>query len=169
MSFVKKYRKFIFMILSLVLVIAFFMPWISMNPDFKMFKTSDAKYSAYSMVRGIDAAVPTVTLLGKLYDFKMLSKLIYLGYSLWLIPILGIIAILLSGLQLKAGNAIQMIQYVFTLLIVMAILITVNFNADMRMLFGSMFRFGVGFYLSVLASLLGPILTIALKVNSKER
>lgn len=163
MIFIKKYKQTWLMALSAVIIVAFFMSWFSMNPDFKMFAASKTSYSAFNVVRGIGAAAPTVVLLGKAYNFKYTAMLIYLGYALWLIPLLGIASMVLSGMRKKYASLIHVIHFAFSLFIVLIILILVNMGGDMRQLFSSMFRFGLGYYLTLLASALGLGLIIAEK------
>ncbi|MGX8796877.1 hypothetical protein ACR6HW_12460 [Fusibacter sp. JL298sf-3] len=155
MANLKKFRQTILMATSLLIVIAFFLSWLSVNPDFDMFAASRDSYSGFHLVRGIQLAAPTVDLLGKTYNFELAAKLIYVGYLLWLVPILGVIAIVLSGLGNKKAKWFHLGQYAIMLLIVLVFAVAVNYNQDMRTLFKSMFRFGFGFYMSLLMSVLG--------------
>ena len=150
-----KHKQTILMSMSLILVVGFFLPWLTMDPNFNMFATSKASFSGMSLVTGINFAVQMINAFGTAYNFPASANVIYLGYLLLLIPLLGIVAIILSGLRHKLAFRIHVVQYAFALFVFIAMIIVSNINADMRELVGNVTNTGFGFYVSILASILG--------------
>ncbi len=150
-----KYKQTINMVLSLLLVVAFFIPWFSLNPDFKMFAVSETKLSGLQIVQGIHFAAPTVSLLGEAYGFPLISKFIYLGYLIILLPIVGIAGIVMSGMRHPKAVLLHKIHFIGTLGLLAFFMILANFNKDMRELFFSVMILGFGFYVSVLIAIVG--------------
>lgn len=159
-----KYKQTINMILSLLLVVSFFIPWFSLNPDFKMFAVSEAKLSGFQIVKGIHFAAPTVSLLGEAYGFPLVSKLIYLGYLIILLPIIGVASIVMSGMRHAKAIMMHKIHYISTLSLLTFFMVLANFNKDMRELFFSVMILGFGFFASVIISIIG----IALNAIKRE-
>lgn len=146
------------MVLSLLLIIAFFIPWFSLNPDFKMFAVSDAKLSGLQMVKGIHFAAPTISLLGEAYGFPLLSKLVYLGYLIILLPLIGVAGIVMSGMRHIKAVTLHKIHFIATLGLLTFFMLLANFNKDMRELFFQVMILGFGFYISVLIATAGIVL-----------
>ncbi len=153
-----KYKQTINMVLSLLLVLTFFIPWFSLNPDFKMFAVSETKLSGLKIVQGIHFAAPTVSLLGEAYGFPLISKFIYLGYLIILLPIIGVVGIVLSGMRHPKAVLIHKIHFIATLGLLMFFMILANLNKDMRELFFQVMILGFGFFASVLIAILGIVL-----------
>ncbi len=155
-----KYKQTILMSSSLVLVVGFFLPWLTIDPNFNMFATSKASFSGMSLVMGINFAVQMINAFGTAYNFPASANVIYLGYLLMLIPLLGIIAIVLSGLRHKNAVKVHLGQYAFSLFIFVAMAILSNINADMRELVGNVTNTGFGFYLSAIAAVTGIVVSV---------
>lgn len=150
-----KYGQTITMGISLILIIAFFIPWFSINPDFQMFASSDMKISGFSILKGIHFAAPTVSLLGEAYGFPLASKLIYLGYIIVLFPIVGIAAIVMSGLRKPKAELVHMIHYCATAVFLTLFFILILINKDVRELFFAVMKVGFGSILSLLLAIVG--------------
>ncbi|MBF4692997.1 hypothetical protein [Fusibacter ferrireducens] len=155
-----QHKQTIRMSMSLILIIGFFLPWFTMDPNFSMFATSKAGFSGMSLVMGINFAVQMINAFGTAYNFPASANVIYLGYLLLLIPLLGVIAIILSGLRHKWGYRLHLIQYAFALFVFIAIIIVTNINAEMRELVGNVTNTGFGFYLCLIVSLAGIVYSI---------
>ncbi len=153
-----KYKQTINMVLSLLLIVAFFIPWFSINPDFKMFAVSETKLSGLQIVQGIHFAAPTVSLLGEAYGFPLISKLIYLGYLIILLPMIGTAGIVMSGMRHPKAALIHKIHFIATLSLLTFFMILANFNKDMRALFFSVMILGFGFFASMLIATFGIVL-----------
>jgi len=153
-----KYKQTINMVLSLLLVVAFFIPWFSLNPDFKMFAVSDTKLSGFQIVKGIHFAAPTVSLLGEAYGFPLISKFVYLGYLIILLPIIGVAGIVMSGMRHVKAVLLHKIHFIATLGLLTFFMILANINKDMRSLFFSVMILGFGFFVSVLIAIVGIVL-----------
>lgn len=171
MDFIKKYKQTLLMAISAFIIIAFFLPWFSMNPDFKMFQKSDAVYSPFNILKGFSQALPTVNLMVQTYlsdstKLKIASKLLYLVYTLWLVPLTGIAAIIMSGMRSKKAATAHLVQFIITLFFAFVILIVINISGDMRQLFNSMFNYGYGYFISVLLSAAG--LFVVIQSKSKQ-
>lgn len=154
-----KYKQTVLMSISLVLVIGFFLPWLTMDPNFSMFASSKASFSGMSLVMGINFAVQMINAFGTAYNFPASANVIYLGYLLLLIPLLGIGAIVLSGLRKKSAGKVHLTQFIFSLLVFIAMAIVSNINADMRELVGNVTNTGFGFYLSAIAAFVGIVVS----------
>ena len=145
------------MALSLIIAVAFFMPWLRVNPDFDMFAASRSSYSAFALVRGIHFAAPLVGSIGALYGFSLASKLIYLGYTLLLIPLAGLCAIAMSGMRHPKAAWAHLFQFGFTAFVILIVAILFNLNGDMRALFSSLWRVGIGIPVSIISALAGLV------------
>lgn len=154
-----KYKQTVLMSISLVLVIGFFLPWLTMDPNFSMFASSKASFSGMSLVMGINFAVQMINAFGTAYNFPASANVIYLGYLLLLIPLLGIGAIVLSGLRKKSAGKVHLTQFIFSLFVFIAMAIVSNINADMRELVGNVTNTGFGFYLSAIAAFVGIVVS----------
>lgn len=162
-----KYRQTVLMALSLGIIILFFMPWVVMQEGFDMFAESEnSGYSGFELVRGIQYAAPLVSSFGNAYGFPLASKLIYLGYVLWLIPILGILAIVLSGLRNRAAYRIHRIQFIGVVVLGVLAVVGVSINADIRELYTSVLSTSLFFWLMLTFGLLGIL--VSLKQEKKR-
>lgn len=150
-----KYRQTILMALSLIIVVCFFIPWFTMNNDFDMFATSDSGFSGFTLVKGIHYAAPMVSAFGTAYGFPFAANAIYLGYTLILIPILGIVAIIMSGLRKPSSKWVHFAQYVLMLVVILLLTIVVNLNDDMRQLYSSVLKLSIGLPIALIASFTG--------------
>lgn len=162
-----KNKQTIWMGLSLLIVLAFFLPWVKVNPDFDMFAASRNSYSAFTLVRGIHFAAPLVDSIGDLYGFPLASKLIYLGYTLLLIPLVGIGAICLSGIRHPKASWAHLFQFAFTTVVIMSLAILFNLNSDMRTLFFSLWRLGIGMPISIIAAIAGFVVYLLDRTEAK--
>jgi hypothetical protein len=156
-----KNKQLILMILSLSLIVIFFLPWISIQKGFDMFAESGGGYSGFSLVSGIHFAAPMVSSFGSAYGFPFASKLIYLGYILWLIPLLGVAAILMSGMRVKHAGGMHVAQFVLTLVLVLLAVVGVNFNEDIRTLYQSILSTTFIFWIMVVVSIAGIAVSVA--------
>ncbi len=154
---ITKYKQTIFMGISLVLVIGFFLPWVTMDPNFNMFATSKASFSGLSLVMGINFAVQMINAFGSSYDFPASANIVYLGYLLLLIPILGVVGIILSGIRSRKAAMVHLIQYAFSLLVFILMIVASNISADMRELVDNVTNTGFGFYVCFIAALAGVV------------
>lgn len=150
-----KYKQTILMALSLVILVSFFIPWFTINNEFDMFATSDSGFSGFTLVKGIHYAAPMVSAFGSAYGFPFAAKAIYLGYALVLIPILGIVAIVMSGMRKPLSKWIHFIQYVLMLVTILLLIVVVNLNSDMRQLYSSVLNLSIGLPVALMASLAG--------------
>jgi len=153
-----KYKQTVLMSISLVLVIGFFLPWLTMDPNFSMFASSKASFSGMSLVMGINFAVQMINAFGTAYNFPASANVIYLGYLLLLIPLLGITAIVLSGLRKKIAGKVHLSQFIFSLFVFIVMALVSNINADMRELVGNVTNTGFGFYFSAIAATVGIVI-----------
>lgn len=150
-----KNKQLILMILSLMLIIIFFLPWFAIKEEFDMFAESNGGYSGFTLVRGIHFAAPMVSAFGSAYGFPYASKLIYLGYVLWLIPLLGVGAILMSGFRIKHAERMHVGQFVLTLVLILLVIVGVNINADIRTLYQSILSTTIAFWVMFAVSVAG--------------
>ncbi len=154
-----KHKQTIRMLLSLLLVIAFFLPWFGMNPDMTVFAASNSQYSGFQLLMAFSSVADNIFTLVSTFVSKNMAFLIYLVYVLFLIPLLGILAIVLSGLRKKHAGAVHLTQYIFTGLILTVFFIGLHINPDIKTLFESFFRIGYGFWISLLAAASGIVIS----------
>lgn len=150
-----KYRQTILMALSLIIVISFFIPWFTINNEFDMFAMTDSAYSGFSLVQGIHYAAPMVRAFGSAYGFPFAANAIYLGYALVFIPILGIVAMVMSGMRKPTSKWVHFAQFILMLVVILLLVVVVNLNKDMRQLYSSVLRLSIGLPIAFVASLVG--------------
>ncbi|MBE0449514.1 MAG: hypothetical protein IBX70_01590 [Clostridia bacterium] len=150
-----KYRQTILMALSLIIVISFFIPWFTINSEFDMFASSESGFSGFTLIRGIHYAAPMVRAFGNAYGFPFAASAIYLGYLLVLIPILGIAAMIMSGMRKPSSKWVHLAQFVLMFVVIILLIVAVNLNRDMRQLYSSVLRLSFGLPIALLASLAG--------------
>ena len=155
-----KYKQTILMGISLLLVILFFLPWITNNPDLETFAYSEIQMSGFKLFTGYHELMPTVSQLLMSLDLKMFSNLLYFGYLLILFPVLGIVALILSGIRHRHAQIVHTIHYTFSLLLLLPVFLGIVFLADLRTMFFSIFGFSIGFYLSIITAALGCVMII---------
>lgn len=155
-----KYKQTVLMAISLMLVILFFLPWITNNPDLETFAYSEIQMSGFKLFTGYHELMPTVSQLLVSLDLKMISTLLYLGYLLILFPILGIAALILSGIRHRLAPTVHAIHYSFSLLLLLPTFLGIVLLADLRTMFFSIFGFSMGFYLSMITAVLGCVMII---------
>lgn len=160
-----KYRQTILMALSLIIVVSFFIPWFTINNEFDMFATSGTGFSGFSLVRGIHYAAPMVSAFGSAYGFPFAANAIYLGYALVLIPILGIVSIVMSGMRKQSSKWVHFSQFTLMLVVIVLLVVVVNLNDDMRQLYSSVLKLSFGLPIAFVASLAGVGLTFIKNKN----
>ncbi|MDN5297959.1 MAG: hypothetical protein PWP51_512 [Clostridiales bacterium] len=152
-----KSKQFIRMISALIVSIGFFLPWIKSDPNFDTFAASDAGYSGLTIIKGIQSGVEMVSSFGRAYGFPLPAQTLYAGYLLLLIPILGIMGIVLTGLRKRGGIACIRIQSLMTLILTLIVSIVIFASADMKMLLGDMFNISFGLVLMVVFAVVALI------------
>ncbi len=150
-----KYKQTILMALSLIIVVSFFIPWFTINSEFDMFATSESGFSGFTLVKGIHYAAPMVSAFGSAYGFPFAANAIYLGYALVLIPILGLVAIVMSGMRKPSSKWVHFAQFVLMLVVILLLIVAVNLNSDMRQLYSSVLKLSIGLPIALIASLVG--------------
>lgn len=154
-SILLKYKQTIYMVISAILVILFFMPWFSNNPNLDTFAYKEGNYSGFSLFQGFHTILPILLGLLEALGYMFLPKLLYLGYIIIILPILGVIGILLSGLRHKLAKTVHLIHYLSTFVILLLFLVGMLTLKDAREMFLSIFRMGFGFSASFFVSFLG--------------
>ncbi len=150
-----KYKQTIMMGLSLLLVIAFFFPWVTNNPDLETFAYSKISMSGFKLFMGYQDLLPTLSDLLKSLEMNTIPVALYLGYLLILLPLLGIAGIVMSGLRHGKASLVHSIHFILTFVVLFITFATIMMFGDLRTMFFSIFGFGFGFYLSLLISGLG--------------
>jgi len=150
-----KYQKTVVMVMVSVLIISFFMPWFSIDTGFTTFESSGEQYNGISLLKGIRLIETMISGFGSSYGINFPSQVVYLGYLIVLIPLLGIIALLLMGKRKPSGLIIAKIQIVFSFFIALLINVVFNYSADMRELVYSILDIKIGFILLMAGSLIG--------------
>lgn len=164
-TFISKYKQPLLMSLSLILTLAFFLPWIINNPDLETFAYSEIKMSGFRLFTGYHELMPTLYQLMASLGMNVLNKMLYLGYLLIIFPILGIASIVLSGLRHQKARLMHMIHFIATFSVLLFTFIMIMIFADLRTMFFSIFGFGFGYYLSMVISGLGTLMIILLKTK----
>lgn len=164
-----KYKQTVLMIISLLLVLMFFIPWIINNPDLETFAYSEIQMSGFNLFTGYHELMPTVSQLLVSLDLKMISNLLYFGYLLILFPILGIVALILSGIRHRLAPVVHTAHYVFSLFLLLPTFLGIVMLADLRTMFFSIFGFSIGFYLSMITAVLGcAMIIVDMKYSPKK-
>ena len=153
-----KYKQTILMALSLIILVSFFIPWFTINNEFDMFATSDSGFSGFTLVKGIHYAAPMVSAFGSAYGFPFAANAIYLGYALVLIPILGLVAIIMSGMRKPSSKWVHFAQFVLMLVVILLLTVVVNLNDGMRQLYSSVLKLSIGLPIAMIASIAGMVL-----------
>jgi hypothetical protein len=144
---IMKSKQFIRMISALIVSISFFLPWVTMDPDFSTFAASNAAYSGLTIIKGIGYGVKMISAFGKAYSFPLPAGVLYLGYLLLLMPVLGIVGIALTGMRKRGGILCIRIQALMTLIFSLIIAIAVLILPDMKSLLGDMLNISYGLIL----------------------
>ncbi len=125
-------------VLSIILLIAFFMPW------------ADFRFISFS---GFDLPSSLI----QLSSFSLSStesNLLTASYLIYLIPLFAMITILGTFFQIPFSNKIQKVEYYLGLIFLIIIIITLS-KMNSRV-----FSFlGIGFYLTILISVIGIVIT----------
>ncbi len=153
---IMKYKQTILMTLSLILILAFFMPWVLNVPAENGFAFSEFKMSGFKLFKGYQTIVELA--FGLLSDkLNIVSKLLYLGYLIILFPIIGLVGLVLSGIRHKKAALAHMIHFVSSFAVLMLVFLVILLFKEIRIMFFSTFglRFALGFYLTLLLSGLG--------------
>jgi hypothetical protein len=134
-------------VLSIMLLIAFFMPW------------ADLRFISFN---GFD-------LPSSLIQFSQLSltesetNVLTATYAIYLIPLFSFITIIGSFFQIPFSNKIQKVEYYLGLIFSILIIIALS-NMNNRV-----FSFlGIGFYLTIIISVIGIVISDKTIVLSKE-
>lgn len=162
---IKRYRQTICMVISLLLLIAFFIPWFSNNKDLEMFEQANTSVSGFGIVRAIDYIRPTVEALADTYGYPA-AKWIRIGYVLLVLPLLGLLGLFAAGLRWPHARKLQTAHYIATLVMILIMVIAISIKADIRTLFFTVMRIDVGIPLSLMLSLTG---LLALNVMPQKR
>lgn len=150
-----KYKQTIMMGLSLLLVIAFFFPWVTNNPELETFAYSKISMSGFKLFVGYQDLLPTLSDLLNSMEMNKITLALYMGYLLIVLPILGIAGIVMSGLRHSKAVLFHKIHFIVTFAVLFLIFSTIMMFGDLRTMFFSIFGFGFGFYLSLLISAIG--------------
>lgn len=161
MQVLKKNRQTILMVISLLLIVLFFTPWVKNNPNLTAVKYEEMKKSGFDIFRGYQAIVGKLDSLLAAMGHGGLGKLLYIGYFLILLPILGIASLVMSGLRVKGASVMHAVHYGFTCVPMALIFLLVVLISDVRELSFSIFGFGFGYYLSMILSIAGIVLLVA--------
>lgn len=156
-NFLMKYRQTIYMTISAILIILFFMPWFYNNPELDTFAFKEGNYSGFSLFQGFHTILPILLGLLQALDYAVLPNLLYLGYVIIILPLIGVGAIVLSGLRHKYATHLHLIHYISTFVIMFVFLLGVLLLKDAKELFFSIFKMGFGFSVSLIVSLLGIV------------
>lgn len=151
----KKYKQTVLMGLSLLLIVAFFFPWIINNPELETFAYSKISISGFKLFTGYHELLPTLSGLMQSLEMKAIGTALYLGYLLIAFPILGTLSIVLSGLRHGKAHLAHLIHFSATFAVLLIVFTVVMTFGDLRTMFFSIFGFGFGFYLSLLVSGIG--------------
>lgn len=151
-------RKQLFlMITSLVVAVTFFMPWVTLDPNFTTFASSNAWYSGYTLIKGVGYGVQMLSAFGTAYSFPFPAQILYLGYILWLIPVLGILGTLFIGFRKKGGRLLIRIQAILALLLTGVTVIAIIALPDLKMLLSDMLDISFGFISMGISAILALI------------
>lgn len=167
-NFLMKYRQTIYMSISAVLIILFFMPWFSNNPDLDTFAYKEGYYSGFSLFRGLQTILPVVLGLLQALGYMFLPNLLYLGYVIILLPMMGLAGIVFSGLRKNYAPILHLIHYITTFVLMLIFLVGMIVLKDAREMFLSIFRMGFGFSASFFVSFVGIVYHFVLKYYSKN-
>lgn len=152
----EKFNRLVILLLTVIIIAGFFMPWLALADAGKdMFDQNETHYSGYDFMRGIRAIAPSIKDIGVAFGYPVLARVVYLGYLLWLIPLLGIMAVFVTVKKQKIMTPLFLAQYIFSLLTCILFVIVIFVNGDIRQLFFNLFKFSWGFYLIIIASFLG--------------
>lgn len=141
--------------LSLLLIVAFFLPWVKNNPDLETFAYSKISISGFELFTGYQEILPTLSGLLQSLEMKGIGAALYLGYMLIVFPILGVVAIVMSGLRHEKASLVHLIHFSATFSVLFITFMVVMAFGDLRTMFFSIFGFGLGFYVSLLISGIG--------------
>lgn len=153
---IMKYKQTILMALSLLLILAFFMPWVYNVPAENGFAFSEFKMSGLKLFKGYQTIVELA--FGLLSEkLNIVSKLLYLGYLIILFPVIGLVSLVLSGIRHKKAALAYMIHFVSSFAVLLLVFLVILLFKEIRIMFFSTFglRFALGFYLTLLLSGLG--------------
>lgn len=151
----KKYKQTIMMGLSLLLIVAFFLPWVKNNPELETFAYSKISISGFELFNGYQEMLPILSGLMQSLEMKAIGAALYLGYLLIVFPIIGIAAIVMSGFRHGKASLVHLIHFSATFSVLFITFLVVMAFGDLRTMFFSIFGFGFGFYLSLLISGIG--------------
>lgn len=160
-----KYKQTILMVLVLLLIIGFFLPWVIDNPNNETFAKSDISVSGFKIFTGYHDLVSTFKPLVEGLGYSKIALLLNLGYIIILLPLSGLVALVFNGLRLKHAEVANWVVYVSHVVILLGTFLIIILFKDLRILFYSLLSFTVGFYFVILVALLG----IALLVLTRKK
>jgi len=152
-----KSKQLILMICALVTSASFFLPWVTMDPNFNTFATSEGSYSGLTIIAGIGYGVQMLSAFGTAYGFSYPAELLYIGYLLLLMPILGIVGFMGLGLRKKIGIVAIRIQAIMTLVLNLAVVIVMFMMPDFKALASNVLNLSYGIFLMNIAALLSLV------------
>jgi len=145
----------ILMVICTLLIIGFFIPWMTNNPDLETFAYSEIKLSGFDIFRGYQSLVAVVDPLISALGYAALGKVLYLGYILILLPVLSLASIVLLGLRHAKATLVTWINFVAHAVIVVGLFLLIMVYGDLRTLFFTIMSFSFGYYVMMLMSVLG--------------
>ncbi len=163
-----KNKQLILMCCALLVTLSFFLPWAKMDSEFDTFKSTGASYNGMTVISAIGYGVQMVSAFGTAYGFHFPAQILYLGYVIALIPILGIAGFIFLGLKKPGGKLMIRIQTIVAILFAVGLIILSNSSADMKILVDSLIDVQFGFYLMLIAAIVGFIFTFLIKKGSRR-
>ncbi|OJV63195.1 MAG: hypothetical protein BGO41_10895 [Clostridiales bacterium 38-18] len=150
-------RQPILMVICTLLILGFFVPWVTNNPDLETFAYSEIKLSGFDIFRGYQSLVAVVDPLISTLGYAALGKLLYLGYILILLPVISVASIVLLGIRHAKASLVTWINFVAHTVLVLGLFLLIMINGDLRTLFFTIMSFSLGYYLMMLMSILGVV------------
>lgn len=165
----KKYKQTILMALSLLLVILFFMNWIQNTEVENGFRNSEIKMTGYEIFKGYHTLI---TMVFSLFSDKLtlVFRLLYLGYVMILFPVLGLAAIVLSGMRRKEAQILHFIHFVSSFVFLFLVFLMILLLKDVRIMFFDTFglRFGFGYIATLILSGAGTAIVLLTRPRHKR-
>lgn len=162
----KKYKQTILMVLSLVLVVLFFTNWIKNANVENGFTFSEIKMTGYEIFKGYHTLI---TMAFSLFSDKLtlIFRVLYVGYVMILFPVLGVIAIVLSGMRRKEAKYLHFAHFVSSFVFLFLVFVGVLLLKDVRVMFFDTFgfRFAFGYLATMLFSAFGMFVMITTRTQ----
>ena len=152
-----KSKQLILMVCTLVTSISFFLPWVTMDPNFNTFATSTGGYSGLTIIAGIGYGVQMLSAFGTAYGFPYPAELLYIGYLLLLMPILGIIGFIGMGLRKKSSIIAIRVQAIMTLILNLLVAVVILMMPDFKELASNVLNLSYGIIVMNIAAVLSLV------------